>query len=300
MATYNVDEQTKGNDSGWKRGNDGKVTLNASRSWSIVSDTPGASSERVKQDLQSTGQLPSDDDPHPDNGQLLGGGIKVVRESPILYTATAAYRSPELSPTDTGNETVEPWNGKATVSYRSVSGTAEVDEDYEGNAIVNPGTNEPVSGVTRKVSDVLAIIKRPFLVFSGPVIRQFMDQPNSDAYLGFPPGEGLVQVIHADPDSYGGLEYYNVTAEVLFRTPYRTTSEKAWYHRRTIKGYYEVVTPDSGPQKIVRCVDSEKQFETQPVLLDASGQRLQDGANPEFAETKLYGSIAYSGMGFFT
>ena len=232
-------------------------------------------------------------------GNCLGRALRWF-ETTILYTATAKYKSPELSPTETGTEAQQPWNAAATVSYRSVSGTAEVDEDYDGEPIINPGTSEPVAGITRKVSDVLAIIKRPFLVFSGPVIRQFMDQNNSDTYLGFPAGEGLVQAIQAEPNSYDGVEYYNVTAEVLFRTPYRTTSDKAWFHRRTLKGFYEVVTPDSGPQEIVRSVDAEKRFVTQPVLLDGSGQRLADGGTPVFEERKLYGSIAYSGMGFFT
>lgn len=294
---YTIFETTKGNDSGSDYSDDGKLTINAKRSWTIAFDAEAGSSTAVKELLQNAGDLPYESASHPDNAMLICRSVTVTRVSPIYYTASASYKSRPLKSTDQG--ATAPWETLARVSYRSVSGEAEVDEDYNGDPIVNPGTNEPVFGITRRISDIVAVIKRPFIVFSGPVIRQFMDQTNTDTYLSFSAGEGIVQSIQADESEFDGTTYFDVSAEILFRTPYRTTSEKAWYHRRMLKGYYEILTP-SGTQKKERAVDDGGGQMTQPILLDESGQKIPDGGIPVFVDTKLYGSIAFSGMGFFT
>lgn len=293
MATYNAIENTKGTESGSELDDRGKLVLTASRSWSVVLSEPGDSPTKVKQSLQQAGELPNEGDAHPDNSFLICRNVNIVEDDHIYYLAKAIYRSIPFEAGEAG----EPWDTSATVSYRSVTSTADVDEDYNGEIIANPGTDEPVFGVQRRVSDVLAIIKRPFLVFSGPTIRGFMDKVNTDTFLGFPPGEGMVQTISADESTYEQIKYYNVTAEILFRTPYRTTSSKSWYHRRILKGYYEKIPNQTEPKRIV---DLEKNPVSTPHLIDDTGLRLDPGSTPYTEERKLYGEVAFSGMGFFT
>ena len=291
MAIFTVFESTTGSDSGSSFA-DGRITLTATRSWNIASNTPGDSSRSVQASLQNGGSLPNEGNQHPDHFLMTCRTVNVTRVSPIFYTATASYESIAFDKEDEEEE--DPWDVSAKVSWKSASSEAETDEDVNGKSIVNTGTDEPVTGITRRISDVVAVIKKPFIVFSGPTIRNFMDKTNSDTYLGFAAGEGMVQSISAEPAKHEAQLYYEVTAEVMFRTPYRTTSDKAWRHRRIIKGFYELLNGH-----IIRAVDDEKADVTTPVNLDAAGARLAAGANPETEETKLYDSIAFSGMGFF-
>ena len=297
MATYSVNETTKGDDSGSEMNDKGEITFKANRSWQIVASDPGAMSPSVRDFLQLTGSLPLEGDSHPDNPIITCRSVYVTRETPVYYTAKASYLSIKFLASDRDN-IVYPWDAAAKVRYRSVTSEAETDEDYDGNVIANPGTDEVIEGVTRRISDVVAVVSRPFIVFSGPTIRTFMDQVNSDSYLSFPAGEGMVQSITADPAEFEEFTYYDVTAEILFRTPYRTTSDKAWYHRRALRGFYEMQTTTGG-DKSFRVLDNEQQPVSQPILLDDTGFAVDPGGTPVWKDTKIYGSIAFSGMGFF-
>jgi len=298
MATYDTRETTKGNDSGTELSDKGLKSYTATRSWTIVSDTLGQSAVEVRRDLQSLGDLPTEGETHPDNLILGCKGVNVVRAAPFYFTATAKYKSPPVQGGGGGDdEDSNPWDIPALVSWRSATSELNADQDFDGVLIANPGTNEPVTGITRRVTDVIAVIKRPFLVFSGPVILGFADQINSDAYLGFPAGRGQVQSITADPQIHNETTYYDVSAEINFRTNFQVTADKTWHHRRKLEGFYEKITNVDLP---IRIKDGEDKDITVPALLDLDGKKLADGATPEWKETKLYGSVAFADMGFFS
>lgn len=297
MPTYSVIEDTAGNESSVQLlQQDGTAIFRAKRTWTIATDTPGLSAEFVKSDLKSLGQLPLEGDTHPDNSILANIGQNVKRESPIYFTASADYQSAPIPPTGS-NLDDDPWNQPGIVDIETVTTEREVDEDFDGNAIVNPGTEEPVGGVNRRFSDQLVILKRPFIVFSGASIQTYQDTTNSDGFLTYAAGTGLVQKITARQARHRDIVYYNVTAQILFRKPYRTTDDKAWYHRRVLKGYLELYVGNFSDE-IRRALDSEGREMAEPVLLTSSGERLEAGLPAEFEERKLYGSSVYSTMGF--
>ena len=292
---FTVNETTSGNDSGSALSDDGKITYSAKRSFQISSDVLGLSSEAVRFQLQQIGELPWEGTAHPDNAILRCRSPKVTRVSPIFFTATVDYASVPIPASDSQDPPTSPFDIPATVDYRSVTSTAQVDEDINGDPIRNEGTEEPITGIERRVTDVLAIVKRNFLVFSGPTIRTFMDKTNTDNYLGFPPGEGMIQNISASETIQDDVPYFEVSAEILFRTPYQVSSADAWKHRRFLKGTKVVKNG-----KNIKALDSLGAVETQPVFIDEAGERLDAGATPIQKLTQLYGSIAFSGMGFFS
>jgi hypothetical protein len=299
---FKVIERTKGSDSSTELDDQALTTFKAKRSWTISGDSgdAGTSSDAVRSQLQSSGLLPDEGSPYPDNSAMYCQSVSVSRVSPIFWEAVANYKSSKLNFSGGGGGGGgQPWDSAAKVDYRTVTTRLETDEDFNGNPIVNPGTAEPIRGVTRQVSDTLAIITKPFLVFSGPTIDSFRDTTNDDTYLGYPPGRGLVNSIIATSQKYDGYTYYNVTAEILFRFPFNTTNANAWYFRHSLKGFYEVVNNAAGQPVVVRATDDDGFPVTQPVWLDGSGYRIAPSSAPEFTEWQVQGSSTFSNMGFF-
>jgi len=296
-------EKTTGNASGTDLSDEGKIVLDANRAWSITAtDTDvGRSGLSVLDELQGTGQLPLEGDPHPDGSSFECRKVAVQRVSPVFYEARADYKTrPRQNDGSQGND-VPPWDIPTTVSYRSVTSDIPVEFDFNGELIANPGTLEPVFGVTRRFSDLQVTLKRAFLNFTPSAFNAFKDTVNSDTFLSFEPGTGLIYSIAADEQHYDGSSYFDVTAEILFRTAYATTADKAWYHRRAITGYYErVILGDPFNVEITaRSRDAEGIEVTQPIRLDESGYRLaDDDPNTVFEETQLYGTSAFGSMGF--
>jgi hypothetical protein len=110
----------------------------------------------------------------------------------------------------------------------------------------------------------------------------------------------------ASPETpFGG--YYQVTAVIQFRYPYRTTPEKAWYSRSRHEGYYKRVElpgpPVNGvqPTAIVRATRAGEPT-AKPVLLDEQGFQLPDVDPPAqqtafWQEKKLYEPLSYNALG---
>jgi hypothetical protein len=123
-------------------------------------------------------------------------------------------------------------------------------------------------------------------------------------FLGWPPGTAKLVKLSASNVVTKELAYWEVTGQVRFRFPYRTTPEKAWYKRVMHKGYNERIEL-SGPgagTAIVRAVDDNKEPVTKEVLLDARGFRIPEAAEGEvqiahWLEFKLYDSLPYSALG---
>jgi len=95
------------------------------------------------------------------------------------------------------------------------------------------------------------------------------------------------------------LAYWEVTAQIRFRYPYRTTNEKAWYKRVRHQGFYKRVNV-AGGSMIVRALKGGEPV-NRPVLLDADGYEIvqEDGQEVQahWLEFKLYDSLPYGALG---
>jgi hypothetical protein len=308
MADYSAVEYTKGTDSGSKHNlQNGTTTYQAVRKWTVVaSDAATAGSAvTVRRALQAGGVLPREGESHPDNGFIFCTSVKVSQESPIFYQAKADYESvPVPSGGGGGGEPDDPLDVETVVEWSSVSVTAEIDIDADGDAFTNPGTGEVWEGVTRRFTEISAVLSRPFLTFSGPVIRLFCNRVNSAPFLGFPAGEGIIQTISARPATYNQLRYYNVTAEIMFREPYGKDddgkplpSRKAWHLVHLLRGrqYLKLV---NGVPKVTNLTDDFEDASPSMVRIDKDGFKLSSEKPAEFQTRRLYQEADFSEMGF--
>lgn len=227
--------------------------------------------------------------------------ISIERPSPILWIVTVDYTG-ELGPGESNNEN-NPLFAPPRIDWDDVESEQEIDEDFDGNPIQTIN-GEPIEGVKALIADQTVAIKRNMLLFNPYVQARYRRAVNSDIFLGWPPGTAKLMKLSASnvPNDEGG--YWEVSAQIQFRYPYRTTPEKAWYGRVRHEGYYERVEL-SGPgagTKVVRAVDSNKEPVTKPVLLDENGFRIP-GVEPgeqqtaHWLEFKLYDSLPYSALG---
>jgi hypothetical protein len=300
MATYSALEFTKGTDSGSKHNlSNGTTTYQAKRRWTILASEAATaeSAPAVRRKMQSAGVLPREGISHPDNGFVFCVGVKVTQESPILYQAEAMYESVPVENGGGGGggeEPTSPLDVAVSIEWSSITTTGTCSVDADGNDFKNPGTGEPWQGVTRRYTDISAVLTKPFVAFSGPVIRQYCDHVNDRPFLGFPAGEAMVDKIRARPASYENIKYYNVTAEILFRTPFQVDSVKAWYWRQELYGKQFV---DSNG-KIANANDDYDGPGGNTVRIGFDGKKLLPSQETKFDERRLYEPVNFSEMGF--
>ena len=297
--SYTVTEMPAGGNS-TNADDKGFVSGTATRRFAIVLDSVDSSDDAVsiRKACQARALLPRQGDLHPSSILYICKDVQVDRfEGPLYCEAEATYTQTPVPQNEQDTET-PPWNLPTKYSFKSVKTEEEIDEDADGNPIENPGTREPVQGITRPVTDLLIVAEKNFLFFDPTSIYEFNDAVNDDEFLSFPAGVVKVESIEANPDLYQDQQYYKVVVNLLARKPHNTTADKAWYFRRVIKGFYEAVpVPIAGLTLVLRAVDDERQPVTSPICLDQNGLRLAPGANREFQEIKRLKTKTLSQMG---
>ena len=223
------------------------------------------------------------------------------RVSPILWMMTVDFNG-ELGPGDEEDPEApnNPIFAPPRIDWDDVEQELEVDEDYDGNP-VQTVNKEPIEGVKAAIADQTVMIKRNMVSFSPYVQARYRRAVNSDTFLGWPPGTAKITKLSASLVHSEEMGYWEITAQIQFRYPYRTTPDKAWYARVRHEGFYEKI--DVGTKKvIVRAVDGNKEPMTRKVLLDNNGYRLQPPAEGEqqnavWLEFKLYDSLPFNALG---
>lgn len=249
----------------------------------------------VKRSCQQQGLLPREGEPHPSDYSLTLTDLSLDQVSPSYYDAVGTYTATPRPNDQADDPDAAPWDLPASIEFFSITSQSEIEFDADGDAIVNPGTQEPVTGVMRDVVDLGVRITKNFLTFNPSGIRTFSGKVNSDIWLNYQPGTVKCGEITANPSVHDNQQYYAVIVNAIVRQEFATTADKAWYHRRVCKGFYEI--KDS---KKVRAVDADGQFEVEPVLLNkTTGERLALGDPPQFIETKTAVEVAFAGMGLF-
>lgn len=225
--------------------------------------------------------VPRVGDAYVDNPAMLVTNRDFQRKGPIYWLALVTY------------EGDFPKFACPEINWKNVTSTEAIDEDYDGNPIVT-ANGEPIEGVTKEISDAVQTIKRQYLTINIPAIHQYLDSVNSDLFSGFAPG--IARLTGYNADAVWGdevIDHWVVTATIVYRFPYNTTPEKAWYARTRHEGFYE--RKPSGI--IARAEDDRKEPTTRPVQLKENGTRETDSANAFFKEFKRYGQLSYNALG---
>ena len=289
--TYEVIPMTTGDKSGKKIDNKGLVTLTAQLMFSVTLDE-GTSDDSTTVE-QNAVDLPQRNDSHPNRPNLRVVDVKVAKKAVIYYEATVLYESVKFNGPD--EEDLPPIELAAEIEYSAITTDEEIDEDADGEPIATKA-DEPIEGLTKSISDQAVTIKKNFLEYNPATFYLFMNKTNEDEFLGFPVGSARVTDIKATNAIKDDVPYWIVTVTVVFRTPYRTTADKAWYKRVLNRGFYE---KKPGVDIPVRAQDGEGKDFTQQVLLDETGERLDPGADPVWLEFPIYESTTFASMGLF-
>lgn len=219
---------------------------------------------------------------------------QLERVSPILTIVNVEYNG-EIAPGPTG-QSPSPLFAPPKIDWDDVETEEETDEDFDGLPIVTKNF-EPIVGIKRPIADQTVTIRRNFMLFNSYVQARYRHAVNSDTFLGWPPGTARIIKFSASNVIDRNFGYWEITATIQFRYPYRTTPNKAWYKRTLHQGLYERVDNTGAGFRIVHAVDKEKKPLSKPVMLDADGYRLAEGATPHYLEFKVFDSLPFSALG---
>jgi len=295
-STFEVVEKVEPASSGKTIVDDGYVTFRATRSFTITLDEgTDDDTETVLAGATGINGLPKEDDPHPRNPSLRCDDVQVDRVSVLLYEAVCTYKSIPIPQDETGGPTELP----VKITWDTIRSEEEIDEDADGNPLRQDGTEEPILGVTRQVSDLVGIFEKNIVDFNPVSFYGYIDRVNSDTFLGFPIGTLRIDHISAVLQKAQGATFWALTVKIQCRKPFKTTVDKAWYKRIMRQGFYERVpgVTQSGDPIIVRAGDGAGKSVTSPVPLNANGQRLPEGSPAQWKEWRVYDSVAFASMG---
>jgi len=186
------------------------------------------------------------------------------------------------------------------IKRRGIITSEPIDVDFDGRAIVNVN-NEPVEGLSRDIADLQVTVTRNFASIDDEIATNYLMASNSDTWYGKAPGRVRMVDYTVDEVFRNSTstvpDYYVVTATMMVRRPYLTTSAQAWYIRYRNEGMLE--KPDTGifAGKIVPAVAESGEYATRPILLKENGAREDNPANAHFIYAKVYDSLPYNALG---
>lgn len=181
----------------------------------------------------------------------------------------------------------EPFLTPYRLSYGWSTVTESIDKDIDGLPITNSSLETPDPPLQEEYTDFVLHFDCNWETIDEAMMADYGKAVNSDVFRGHAPGTCLIQSIDANEVRIAGLTYYAVTIEIHVRPG-------GWKRRYLDEGYRIVVkdsagnpeTNSDGNIKFETIVGEDGLPLTAPVLLDGTGSRLADGANPVFLERK--------------
>lgn len=295
MPVTSVDEM-------WSRSNsDAKLTdkfrkfeISFTRAFQVLHTV-----DTTKLEIYQASGIPAAGSSYPGFPFCFADQAQVQQISPVYHIVTVNYTGEMGASGGNGGPTggaPSPLFAPPKIDWDDVETEEDVDEDFDGNPIVTKAF-EPIQGIKRPIPDQTVTIRRNFPFFNPYIQARYRQAVNSDTYLGWPAGTGRITKFSASNVADPVFGYWEVTATIQFRYPYRTTPDKAWYKRVRHEGFYELVNVTGGGTRVVRSVDTDKKPVTKPVLLDANGYRLPDGDPPHWLEFKIFDSLPFGALG---
>lgn len=239
-------------------------------------------------------RIPYAGEPYPGFPFVVAVSASVETVSPILSIVSIKY-SGEIGRSNRTGDQPSPLFAPPKIDWDDVETEEEVDEDFDGNPIVTANF-EPLTGIKRPIADQTVTIRRNFLLFNSYVQARYRQAVNSDTFLGWPPGTARIIKFSASNVLDSNLGYWEVTATIQLRYPYKTTPDKAWYKRVLHQGFYERVGTAPN-ERIVRATDGDQMPVNKPVLLDENGVKIPDGGTPYYKEFKIFDSLPFNALG---
>lgn len=267
-----------------------KLTVSFTEAYSIL-----VTYDTTEFEIYTQASLPPVGQAFPGFEFVVANQAQLERVSPIMWIATVNYTG-EIGGLRNIGGNVSPTSPLAApprLAWDDVETEADIDEDFDGNPIVNTA-GERFRGIKALFSDQTLTVTRNMLTFSPYAQAVYRRSVNSDLFQGWPPGTCKLMKLSAQNviDEFNG--YWQVTGVFQFRFPYNTTPDKAWYSRWMNVGLNQRIT--AGQPELEPCYDGYDTPSVTPQYLDADGRQTdEDGV--VWNETKLYGSLPYNLLG---
>lgn len=218
--------------------------------------------------------------------------LSAQRISPILAIVTCDYEG-EVS--FDGDPSSSPIDNTPSIEWGAITTDEAIDEDWNGKPIVTKN-NEPIMGLTERLSDDVLTIERNFLTVNRYAVRAYRRATNSDTFMGWPAGTARMIDDNARAVFIGGvIRYWKVRAVFQFREPFRTTPDKAWYKRVRHEGF--LVRDSAGDYPHIAWDEKTKSPVTKPVLLKENGTRETNPDNAHWLQFQTLGSLPFNALG---
>jgi hypothetical protein len=216
-----------------------------------------------------------------------------ARITPTLIEVTAAYATLSNLKNDIYNwdgdgETENPLKKDPLIRWSSSISVEPIDVDIDGNPIINSSHEGFDPPVTREFYDEVLTITRNEAWYDRVNLMPYKGAVSSDSFYGFDAGWAKVTDITAEYVTLGEFTYAVVTYEIQIRYD-------GWKKRILDRGFrvYSGADGDGNPAyEQVRGTDGTPL--TEPVLLDGSGGKLADGANPVWLEFEVYRTLPFA------
>lgn len=302
MAVRYVDQlfssgiKTSVDDRGW-------TTATAELRFNVFTESPDDNEAIVK----TSPRIPQEKTKHPYFSGLRCTDIDVARRGPLHFEVTASYASPPYK--DEAGQEQGPLAQPTQISYFTITSEEPVEDDRDGRPITTVN-GEPITGITRPISDLGIRLQKNFATFDPASFYTFIDCTNADTFMGFAPGVLRIASISSDEQFYtdqdgNSLPYWSVQVEIHARKPYRTTPQRAWWKRVRHEGYYVRTGFDSteGTIESARATDANGMDVSQPVLLALDGTALpipedEFQITPIWLEFPVFDDVSFASMGF--
>lgn len=216
--------------------------------------------------------------------------VKPTKVSPIYWMVDVDYEG------QTGPENVEdsPLNDPPSIRWSNQVSEEEIDEDKDGKPI-STVNGEPIKGIKKSISDLVLDVRRNYQSVDLVATLQYLHSINSDTFAGFAPG--IARLISFDAtfviaEEVSGGGFWEVSAKIVFRVPWRSTPAKAWSVRVKHEGFYEKIG-----SIIKKAVDDNKEPVSSPVMLKADGTRETDPEIGHWLEFDIYNPLPYNALG---
>jgi len=288
MAIISVKEGFSGVEAG---GSDKALT--ATRTFSVVTDAVSDVPLDVfgAEDPVTGLSIPLVGDPHPTQYLLKAARPHIATVCPTFFNVKVNYSTrPNVSSTQEDDPLDEP----AVYSWSDAASTEPVDEDADGNALVNAAGEPFDPPLTKDFEDPVLTITRNQASFDPDVKLDYGNSVCAEVFWGAAIGRARMTSIKGDEQA-GSPAYWTCVYVIQFRflTATDTPASKAWYWRVLNHGFRYI---GSG-SKTYAFLDTNGQPLSQPSLLAADGSPLAASADPVWLYFRKYPSKEWAVLG---
>lgn len=243
------------------------------------------------EEVYNSAGLPLVNSRYPNTTAVICKRLVPQRVSPLLAIVVCNYDGEVGS----GGVNSSPIDTAVSIEWGGITTDEAIDQDWDGKAIVTKN-NEPIQGLTERLTDDVVTIQRNFLTINRYALRAYRRAVNSDEFLGWPAGTARIIDDNAKAVFVDGVvAYWQVRVVIQFREPFRTTAERAWYKRVRHEGF--LVRDSAGAEPHIAWDIPTKAPVTKPILLKEDGTRETDPAAAHWLEFKTLGSLPFNSLG---